>query len=268
MEQNNPRFSTNKFWKENNISELIKEIVEPDNVDVSSLRFNETLSPLIWENDEKLKTDVRKALLLNAKRFIEFSGLESLKFNDIVLTGSLANYNYNENSDLDVHILIDFTQISDNVEFVGDYLKMKKQLWSDLLPIQVKGHDVELYFQDINEPHHSTGVYSLMKDEWVRKPIKQLVNIDIADIQLKASNIMNKIDDLETNKNKKDFLEKHKALKDKIKKYRQSGLDEVGEYSIENLVFKILRNTGYLKKMIDLKNDYLSKELNLRENLK
>ena len=143
---------------------------------------------------------------------------------------------------------------------------MKKELWENKLPIQVKGHDVEMYFQDNNEPHHSSGTYSLIKNDWVRKPTKKIINIDSADVQLKAANIMNSIDDLATNRNEKNILKQHETLKDKIKKYRQAGLDSNnGEYSTENLVFKILRNSGYLGKMVELKNDYLTNELSLNE---
>lgn len=261
----NPRAWSSRYWSRNNISDVLKEVVEPDTVDVSSIKMNDTLCPLIWESEEKLKSDVRMVLLKNAKRFIEFSDVEELKFGDIILTGSMANYNYNEDSDLDVHIILDFNQISENKEFVGDFFKLKKQLWADRLPIQVKGHDVEIYFQDSKEPHHSSGTYSLVKDEWIRKPTKKIINIDSADVQLKSADIMNAIDDLESNRSESDFLKKHEQLKNKIKKYRQSGLDKSGEFSTENIVFKVLRNTGYLEKMVEIKNDYLTQELSLNE---
>lgn len=262
-----PRSWSSRYWSRNNISDALKEAVEPNSVDVSSIQMHDNLNPLIWDDNENLKPEIRKALLLNAKRFIEFSDVENLKFNDIILTGSLANFNYNENSDLDVHIILSFSQISENKEFVGDFFKLKKKLWTESLPIQIKGHDVELYFQDSGEPHHSTGVYSLMKNEWVRRPTKKIVNVDTADVQLKSSDFMNAIDDLESNKNQRNFLTRYEKLKDKIKKYRQSGLDEKGEFSVENLVFKILRNTGYLEKMIKSKNNYLTQELSVDEVL-
>ena len=261
----NPRAWSSRYWSRNNISDVLKEVVEPETIDVSSIKMNDTLCPLIWKSPEQLKTEVRKTLLMNAKRFIEFTDVENLKFNDIILTGSMANYNYNENSDLDVHIVLDFNQISENREFVGDFFKLKKQLWADRLPIQIKGHDVEMYFQDVSEPHYSSGTYSLIKNKWIKKPTKKIVNIDTGDVQLKSADIMNAIDDLQTNKNNEDFLKKHEQLKNKIKKYRQSGLDKNGEFSTENLVFKILRNTGYLEKMVEFKNDYLTQELSLDE---
>ena len=134
---NNPRKWSSKFWKKNNISDILKEVIEPEAVDVSSIKMNDTLNPLIWGEDEKLKSDVRKIMLLNAKRFIEFSDVENLKFLDIIFTGSMANYNYHEYSDIDIHIIFDFKQISENRDFVGDFFKLKKQLWAEKLPIQI-----------------------------------------------------------------------------------------------------------------------------------
>jgi len=266
VEINKPkRYWSSRFWSRNNVTDILKEVVEPDSVDVSTIQMHDTLSPLIWETDEVIKSDVRKTLLMNAKRFIEFCDAENLKFNDIILTGSMANYNYNENSDLDIHVILDFNQISENKQFVGDFFKLKKQLWADKLPIQIKGHDVEMYFQDSAEPHHSSGTYSLIKNDWLRKPTKKIVNIDTADVQLKSADIMNAIDDLETNKDEKNFIKKHEILKNKIKKYRQTGLDTGGEFSVENLVFKVLRNTGYLQKMVEMKNEYLTQELSMNE---
>jgi predicted nucleotidyltransferase len=262
---NNPRKWSSKYWKKNNISDVLKEVIEPQAVDVSTIKMNDTLNTLIWEADETLKPDIRNILLKNAKRFIEFSDVENLKFSDIVFTGSLANFNYNENSDLDVHVILDFTQISENRDFVGDFFKLKKQLWADRLPIQVKGFDVEMYFQDAGEPHHSSGIYSLLKNDWIRKPIKKIINVDSADVQLKAADLMNNIEELEE-EDGETFLKKHEQLKNKIKKYRQSGLDKNGgEFSIENLVFKILRNSGFLERMVEMKNEYLTDELSLNE---
>jgi predicted nucleotidyltransferase len=259
-----PRYWSCKFWSKKNVNDILKEVIEPDAVDVSSIQMHNELNPLIWD-DMKMKSEVRKTLLKNAKRFIEFSDAENLKFEDIILTGSMANYNYNDNSDLDIHIVLDFDQISENNDFVGDFFKLKKQLWAENLPIQVKGHDVEMYFQDSKEPHHSSGTYSLVRDEWINKPTKKIVNINSGAVQLKAADLMNAIDDLEDNRNKENFLQRYEKLKNKIKKMRQSGLDTGGEYSVENLAFKILRNNGYLEKLISMKNDYLTKELSLNE---
>ena len=260
----NPRSWSAPFWEKAHIGDVLKEVIEPEGVDVTSIKFNNDLHPLIWEKGQ-MKEDVRKKLLLNAKRFVEFADLENVKFKDIILTGSMANYNYNDGSDLDVHVLLDFDQISENEDFVGEFLKMKKAIWNDRHPVQVKGHDVEMYFQDAEEPHHSTGTYSLYGGNWLNEPTKKIVDVDTPNVQLKAADFMNAIDKLEKMQKDESFLEKYTKVKDKIKKMRQTGLEKHGEYSSENLAFKVLRNTGYLKKLMDMKTDYLTRELSLNE---
>lgn len=259
-----PGYWSCKFWSTKSVSDLLKEVIEPETVDVSSIQFHDELCPMIWDGD-KMKEDVRKILLKNAKRFIEFSGLEDLKFKDVILTGSMANYNYNENSDLDVHIVLEFDQIANDEEFVNDYLKMKKSIWNDRYPIQVKGHDVEVYYQDAEEPHHSTGTYSLMNDKWINEPTKKIIDVNVPAIKEKGGQLMYEIDDLAAIKDSENFLDKYNTLKDKIKKMRQIGLETGGEFSTENLTFKVLRNNGYLGKLINLKEDYLTKELSLNQ---
>jgi hypothetical protein len=177
----------------------------------------------------------------------------------------MANYNYNENSDLDIHIILDFDQISKDEGFADEYLRMKKSIWNDRFPIQVKGHDVEMYYQNAEEPHHSTGTYSLMNNDWINEPTKKIVDVNVPAIKEKGGQLMYEIDDLSTIRDSEDFLEKYNMLKDKIKKMRQSGLETGGEFSTENLTFKVLRNNGYLGKLVDLKEDYLTKELSLNQ---
>lgn len=258
-----PGYWSCKFWSDKKVSDLLKEVIEPEEVDVSSIQYHDKLNPLIWNENGTLKDDVRKILLKNAKKFIEFSNLEDLEYKDIILTGSMANYNYNENSDLDIHVILDFSQISENKEFVDEFLRMKKSIWNNRYPIQVKGHEVEMYFQDTNQAHHSTGTYSIMKDEWITVPTKKIIDIDTSNIKAKGAQLMHEIEDLENIKDSEAFLERYNTVKDKIKKMRQSGLEKEGEFSTENLVFKILRNTGYLQKLVDLKEEYLTKELSL-----
>jgi predicted nucleotidyltransferase len=258
-----PRYWSCKFWSKEKVSDLLKEVIEPESVDVSSIQYHDELNPIIWNENNKMRDKIREILLKNAKYFIEFSDLENLNFDDIILTGSMANYNYNENSDLDIHIILDFKQISENEEFVTDYLKMKKSIWNERYPIHIKGHDIEMYYQDINETHQSTGTYSIIRDEWINEPTKKIVDVDTNSIKEKGSQIMYEIDDLENIEDSDTFFKKYDTLKNKIKKMRQSGLEKEGEFSTENLVFKILRNTGYLKKLFDLKEKHLTKQLSL-----
>ena len=252
-------------WSTRQVSDILKEVIEPEAVDVSSIQFHDDLNPLIWDKKGVMKDDVRKQLLKIAKRFIEFSDLEKLNFDDIIMTGSMANYNYNENSDIDLHILMDHDQVSKQKDFADEFLKMKKSIWNERYPIQIKGHDVELYYQDTDEPHHSTGTYSVIKNEWINEPTKKIIDVDTENIKLKSSYLMYEIDDLNDIKDSKIFLLKYNDVKDKIKKMRQNGLETGGEFSSENLTFKVLRNTGDLQKLAYLKEYYLTNELTLNE---
>ena len=244
------------------VGELLNEIVDPDTVNVEKLNIKDELCPMVWNGDQ-MHPDVRQHLLKNAAEFIKFSNIEDKNFKDIILTGSLANYNWHEGSDLDVHILMDTDQVGEDAEFIEDYFKTKKSLWAEKMPITVKDHDIELYIQDINEPHASTGVYSLLNDKWLTKPIKNMIALDIPNIQVKAADLMDQIDELLTTVNPKSASASIEKLMDKLKKYRKVGLDREGEFSTENLVFKILRNTGYLEKLVNKKENLMSKDLTL-----
>jgi len=261
-DKKNPRYWSAPYWDKNPVTDILNEIIEPDSVDVKDLHLKDELSPKIW-CDDSMDDEVRKVLLKNALEFIKYSKIDNQKFKDITVTGSMANYNYGKNSDIDVHILMNFDQISEDKEFVGEYFRNKKNLWNETYPAKIKGHDVELYIQDISEPHTSTGVYSLMNNEWLTKPIKKMIAIDTVNVQLKAAHIMNAIDDLKETHNNVDVVGKVDSLMEKIKLMREDGLSKEGEFSTENIVFKVLRNNGYLKDLVDIKKDYLTKELTL-----
>ena len=75
---------------------------------------------------------------------------------------------------------------------------------------------------------------------------------------------MDRIDVLEAdfkqNFNYEDLSEKVKKVWKKVKDNRQKGLDREGEFSIENLVFKLLRRNGYIGKLISLKSKIYDKQ--------
>jgi len=158
----------------------------------------------------------------------------------------------------------------DEKELYKDLFKLKKTLFNSTHDITVKGYEVELYVQDINEPHVSTGVYSVLFNEWVIEPSKEEVNINQKIIKDKVSQwediIDLVIDDVEeSNDDLETSLGKIKKVKDKLKKYRGCGLEKEGEYSYENLVFKYLRRNGYIQKLFDFQNNITDKRLSLSE---
>jgi len=237
---------------------------------LSSFKSQDTLNPVIWNNvDTKLPTlkpNIRKALLSIAEEFINFLDLEFF-IDNITFTGSLANYNWSEFSDIDLHVLVDFTQFDEHDrEMYKELFSLKKTLFNSTHNITVKGYEVELYTQDIEETHYSTGVYSVMFDSWIAPPEKEKFQVDKGLLLTKVESWMNKIDEvLDETKQEEldDALQIIDDFKDKLKKYRSAGLEQGGEYSYENLTFKFLRRNGYIQKLFDFKNQLIDKRLSL-----
>jgi len=244
-----------------------------DNI-ISSFNVKDELNPTIWDNpdnptDAVMKEEIRLQLIEIANKFIEFLEYD-IFIQDITMTGSLSNYNWSEFSDIDLHIMYDFNESGNEKELYKDLFKLKKTLFNSTHDITVKGYEVELYVQDINEPHISTSVYSALFNEWLVEPTKEDVNINqkiIKDkveqwediIDLVIDDVEESNDDLETS------LEKIQKVKDKLKKYRGCGLEKEGEYSYENLVFKYLRRNGYIQKLFDFQNNIIDNRLSLSE---
>ena len=231
---------------------------------IQSVLPKSNLSSDLWE-DGKLKEEVREALLRIASEFYIFLSIDA-PFDDITFTGSLANYNWTKFSDVDLHLLVDFKLVDDNTEFVKEYFLAKKSLWNDKHDITVKGHDVELYVQDINEPHHSTGVYSILENKWLQKPVKMTEKVDIGEVKEKVKVMMRRIDHVLHAPNRLVLIDK---MKEKLKNFRQAGLERAGELSVENLVFKVLRRNGYIEKLYTTATEDFDDSLSLKqENLK
>ena len=99
-----------------------------------------------------MKKEIRKNLLKIAEDF--YSSLDvDAEIYDVILTGSLSNYNYSRYSDYDLHILIDFKDINDDVDLVKKFVDMSRKIWNEEHDIKLKGFEVEVYIQEKNEEH-------------------------------------------------------------------------------------------------------------------
>lgn len=233
---------------------------------INSFGTRDELNPKVWDNENTLNKEVREKLLGVATEFIEFLGVPIL-VDDIIFTGSLANFNWSKFSDVDLHVVADFTQFSDELlPLYQELFKVKKTLFNTDHNIKIFGYDVELYVQDSNEAHFSSGVYSVLNNEWNNKPKKENVKIDKNLIRQKSNQWMEIIDtalDAASDVTAEDARDIIKKCKDKLKKYRTCGLEKEGEYSDENLVFKVLRRNGYIEKLMNFENDVVDKDLSL-----
>ena len=232
----------------------------------TDFEVKDELHPSLWKNN-KLEPKVREQLLIIAQEFIDSLKVPNLGIKDIVLTGSLANYNWTELSDVDLHILVDLEELRLDPELLRDFFNLKKMSWNNVHDIKIYNHEVETYVQDINEPHHSTGVYSIQNDEWLSEPIKEKPVLNLKGADKKADSFMREIDSLKR-LTPSIGLERASNLKDKIKKLRKCGLEKGGVFSTENLAFKMLRNEGYLEKLNNYKNSAYDSLHSLKENKK
>ena len=254
----------NKKWNKFLLEAMIREEIE-----LPSIEINDSLNMNVWQTEERVKPEITGRLIRIALDFLDSIGLEHGMVKDITLTGSLANYNWTEFSDIDLHIIAEFKEVDDNIKLVKDFFNAKKADWNKTHQIMIKNHEVEIYVQDIREPHISTGVYSLLEDEWLTKPSRQVPKIDYESVKIKAQSIMDQIDrvdNLYSSNNFEASLNVADIIRDKIKRLRRSGLAEKGIYSTENIVFKTLRNNGYIKKIMDLRTNSYDKLMSMNHN--
>jgi len=229
-----------------------EEVLE---VDPEGFSINDQLEPRLWK-DDKLRPFVSKKLLAIANDFID--GLPfNVTIQDVRFTGSLANYNWSKYSDIDLHIVIDFEELDDNKELVKEMFDAKRLRWNEHHDITIKGYEVELYVEDIGEEHTSSGVYSIMDEEWVNKPEPIDATIDLETAKKKASDIEQQIASISAMYDRGQFekvLMHVDRLKKKIRSMRQAGLDtEAMEFSPENIAFKLLRRNDLLDMLTKLK---------------
>lgn len=229
----------------------LRELNEAHSVAV----VNKRLNPKIW-TDNELDPAVAAKLQEIAQAFEKFVAIE-LDVVDYTITGSNANYTWTEYSDLDLHIIISNAPTDEQRELFN----AKKALWAEQHTITVKGLPVECYVQGENEPHHSTGVYSLGTMDWIVEPKKVKPQVDDASVEAKKDGMLNEIEVALLSKD----LEKMRVVKERIVKMRKAGLARAGEWSVENLVFKILRNLGLIDQLAEKIRELEDQELSLEQ---
>ena len=228
-----------KKWRK----ESFKQFFEQTNY------YNDTLHPKFW-TDDNFCEEILNSIIEIVDEFIKDDDhITPEMIEDVQLTGSLANFNYSDHSDLDIHILLDFAKINKDETIVKRALDGKRFIWNLRHNIEFNNHEVELYFQDIHEPHVASGLFSVQDNRWIKKPVHDPPEIDQRDVEKKAEQFRTEVELMKEALNEvddKDDLalinKRAKKLKDKLMRMRKEGLAGKGEYSVENLAFKTLRN--------------------------
>ena len=226
-----------------------------------TLRFRDNLNEKFWING-KLRPEVRRSLMNFAKAFADYVDLNDVAIIDVLMLGGNAGYNYTKFSDIDVHLVVDTKFIPQcDPNLIDDYYMDKKTLWELTHDVKIYGAPVEPYIERPGVVRKkSQGVYSVLKNYWIQEPTKFEDDFDENELIKKTRNLKNKIDTLIKS-------EKPEALKSIVKKLRMarsSSLDKFGEYGFENLVFKELRNSGYIDKVRGSVLSFKNKSLSLK----
>ena len=103
---------------------------------------HEKLSTKLWDNKTgKMKPDIREKLLIIADVFVDYLGV-AIDVLDVTVTGSYANYNYTPYSDIDLHIIVDYEDLTDIENLSKEFFHAKKSFWNDRHDIKIKGVEV------------------------------------------------------------------------------------------------------------------------------
>ena len=241
-------------------SRVLRHIKPKDLRETISLRFTDILNPVFWIGDS-LKPEVNEKLMQFAEAFVAFVDMDERAIVDVLLLGGNAGYNYTQYSDLDVHIVVDPKFIPDcNPDLLDRYYMDKKTLWELTHNVTILGSKAEPYIERPGVTRKkSQGVWSIMKKSWIQKPTPVEGDVDEKEIEKKVNNFINQINSLI----KASDADGLKNLVKKLRDSRGTSLQKYGEYGFENMVFKELRNQGYIDKIRTVVVNLKSKSLSL-----
>jgi predicted nucleotidyltransferase len=212
------------------------------------IEYHKKLNSKFWLNNH-LKSNIRKKLLTLAKFYFNQLDL-GVELKDIVFTGSLANYNYTNLSDIDLHLVINYKDLTDDEEFAKEFFGDKRALWADSNEIKINNYPVEIYVQNESQLDDKGmgAMYSLLNNQWIKKPKYKLPNVDKHLITQKVNKYLDILNKISIMKDSKKKLQSYTKVMEKIRDDRRKSTKEEGEFSVDNLVFKVLRN----KKVFDI----------------
>jgi len=247
--------NTPPFTKEMGSHVTFDKQLEED-IDPETFEKKVELEPHIFRN-EIIKPKVRKRLLKIAQDFIENIDVgKTVAPIDIRLTGSLANYNWSKYSDIDLHLIVDFAEIDEDLQLVKSLFDAVRMNWNNKHNIKVYGYEVEIYIESIEEQHISSGVYSVLDSQWIVEPDPMQVEIDHVTARKKSDDIISQINLIEkfAVQKPKVAMKNIERLRAKVRRLRSAGLkSDKAEFSAENIAFKILRREEALDRLAQMR---------------
>lgn len=220
-----------------------------------SIEVHDTLNPKLY-NGMEMKQEVFDKLTEIYKEFLDFIDIP-LNIVDVEVVGSNASYNYNENSDIDLHIIVNSEVTYVEPTILRQLYNDRKGAFNRDYDISVEGIPVELYIEDVNDGNATNGRYSLLKQQWVIEP--KPIHYEIPDISQDLMSYQEKCASLLLS----DSAEEVRQFINDLYMMRKLGLAEGGEASTGNLIFKELRSMNMLQDLKDHYYELRSKDLSV-----
>lgn len=245
----------------NYVHSLITEEISDDDkiepygekgINMHSFEPKDTLCPDLFDGQE-LKLEVLKRIKSVYKKALNDIDVPMRAIIDVILVGSMVSYHWSSYSDVDIHIVVDPSEISQDTELALKWLDKERLLWNIQNSSEIEGYEAEIYFQSIDAENISNGVYSVLFNRWIKIPDKETFVLDKQSIEDKALAYIYEIDNIAEDTENQTPSKVGDLLR-KIFKSRKEGLAEGGEFSEKNIVYKVLRRTGHIQKLLDISN--------------
>lgn len=244
--------------------------VSDDKIIEESIEKHDTLNPKIWNSDNTLKKEVKEKIDEIVDTFKENlleDGVD-LKIKDVIICGSNANYNYTENSDIDIHIISDTKDLDCNKKHLPIIYNAYKKMFNDSYGIEFYDTEVEIYVENDKTGVTSGGIYSVKDNKWLKEPsMVEVPEVDEKEFEEELSKwedecneILYNLEDIE------DSIKNIDTILDELYEMRQDSIQKEGEFSIGNLVFKELRNKGFLTNLKEVKKELQTRLMSLYDN--
>lgn len=233
----------------------------------SAIELHDELNPIIFDESNKLRPLVRNSLLRVISKYIESS--EVISVSDVIdaeLVGSNVSYNYTDNSDLDVHLVVNMEAVSCDPALFQLACNAERSNFNKNYNITIKGIEIEMYVEDVKASTASNGIYSLYKDEWIKFP--QKITVPNYDSDEEYIALLDKWKSLaETVLGSANEAQQVQDYINNLYNLRRTSIMTDGEFGKGNLVFKEIRNLGLLDKLKERQYELSSKELSLESLL-
>lgn len=189
--------------------------------------------------------------------YLSEQGVE-LSIADVRIVGSNAGFDYTDKSDIDLHIVADFEATSCDTATLQILLNSERRSFNTTYTPSVKGIPVELYVEDIKAGTESNGIYSILQNRWIKYPVREYDNqIDTNKYNDNVNQFINIIVKTIATRD----LQQIQHLLNRIYMMRKNGIEAGGRNSGGNVVFKQLRNLGYIKQLQSARDELISNQL-------